>query len=1090
MSTVNSSKLLGTIRSLESSFNNASVEVDKVNHSPPISNDYSDIGDVAFSCVHCGALLWYAKRNRKNRQTQNPEFSLCCMNGKVDLPLLKTAPDTLVQLHNNVDERSKHFLRNIRAYNMIFSFTSFGGKVDRSVNNGSTPYVFKVGGQVHHLVGSLLPVDNTTPKFAQLYIYDTDNEMGNRMNCLRNCDKAENLDTEIVSSLQKMVDDNNVIAQSFRCARDRYKKGDFNGLKMRLIRKRDKDGRTYNLPTASEIAALVVGDIDSSIGDRDIILETQSGTLKRIDVKHPLYLALQYPLLFSYEFQKRGLPHAHILLFLHPHDKPSTASDIDSLISTEIPNPNDNPALHEVVNNFMIHGPYGVANLKSTCMHGGKCTKRFPKKFLPGTTIDEEGFPHYKRRYDGITVNKKGVHLDSRYVVPYNAKLLLKYQAHMNVEYTCQSIAIKYLFKYIHKGNDRVTATFHHSPTNSQTTSSTDEIKMFYDCRYISSCEAVWRILGFEIHSRYPLVQRLSFHLPDQKFVVFKDDSSISEVMTNAMEKKSMFEAWMEANNKYDEGRGLTYPEFPTKFVYQENNHEWHPRKRGFSIGRLTHVPPKNRDDYYLRMLLNTQKGCKNYEDLRIVSGVIFPTFKEACYSLGFLDDDKEYIDAIKEASFWASGHYIRRLFALLLFCNNMSRPKYVWEQCWKLLSDDILYQQRKNMNRQDLVMTDEQIKNVSLAEIESCLQSNGKSLCNYPTMPCPTGESVLHVTNKLILDELSYDRSLLAKEHQHLLASLTEEQRNVYHRIMEATSANKGGFFFLYGFGGTGKIFIWKTLSAAFRSIGEIVLNVASSGIASLLLPGGRTAHSRMCIPIDISEDSICNIKQNSPQAELLSRAKLIIWDEAPMVHKFCFEALDRTLRDILRFSNQKSFETSFGGKVVVLGGDFRQILSVIPHGGRQEIVHATINSSHLWHYCQMLTLTKNMRLYSQGSNNDVMEIKMFSEWLLDVGDGKVGDNVDGYSTIKIPDEILINDCNDPISALVEFAYPNLLKNMLNASFFQERAILTPTLADVSMLNEYLMSKIPEEEKVYLSLDSICKAEGNNNVEEEAFPP
>lgn len=81
-------------------------------------------------------------------------------------------------------------------------------------------------------------------------------------------------------------------------------------------------------------------------------------------------------------------------------------------------------------------------------------------------------------------------------------------------------------------------------------------------------------------------------------------------------------------------------------------------------------------------------------------------------------------------------------------------------------------------------------------------------------------------------------------------------------------------------------------------------------------------------------------------------------------MVNRFAFEALDRTLRDIMRFSNDNSSERPFGGKIVVLGGDFRQILPVIPRATREDVVFATINSSKLWSYCKVLKLTKNMRL------------------------------------------------------------------------------------------------------------------------------
>ena len=117
-------------------------------------------------------------------------------------------------------------------------------------------------------------------------------------------------------------------------------------------------------------------------------------------------------------------------------------------------------------------------------------------------------------------------------------------------------------------------------------------------------------------------------------------------------------------------------------------------------------------------------------------------------------------------------------------------------------------------------------------------------------------------------------------------------------------------------------------------RSKGKIALAVASSRIAALLLPGGRTAHSRFHIPINVNDDSTCDIKQRTQAAELLSKTSIILWDEAPMAHRNCFEAVDRTLRDILQIEDPQNAEKPFGGKVVVLGGDFRQILPVVRKG------------------------------------------------------------------------------------------------------------------------------------------------------------
>ncbi|XP_019263781.1 PREDICTED: uncharacterized protein LOC109241497 [Nicotiana attenuata] len=127
--------------------------------------------------------------------------------------------------------------------------------------------------------------------------------------------------------------------------------------------------------------------------------------------------------------------------------------------------------------------------------------------------------------------------------------------------------------------------------------------------------------------------------------------------------------------------------------------------------------------------------------------------------------------------------------------------------------------------------------------------------------------------SNRLIWDELHYNKCVLADEHQQLVKNLTHEQESVYEKIIRDVNEDKGGFFFLYGFGGTGKTFIWRTLSSALRSRGDIVLTVASSGIASLLLPGGRTAHSRFAIPLNVTGDSTCNIKQESTYPDFNSR-------------------------------------------------------------------------------------------------------------------------------------------------------------------------------------------------------------------------
>jgi ATP-dependent DNA helicase PIF1 len=249
----------------------------------------------------------------------------------------------------------------------------------------------------------------------------------------------------------------------------------------------------------------------------------------------------------------------------------------------------------------------------------------------------------------------------------------------------------------------------------------------------------------------------------------------------------------------------------------------------------------------------------------------------------------------------------------------------------------------------------------------------------------------------------------------------------------------------------------MWRTLASSLRSKSQIVLTVASSGIASLLLPGGRTAHSKFKIPVPTLDNSTCDIHYNDDLAVLLQQTKLIIWNEAPMAHRFCFEALDKSLKDVM--SSYKNSETVFGGKVVVFGGDFRQILPVVPRGSRSDIVHASISSSKIWDHCKVLTLTKNMRLQNSG---DPVELKKFSDWILKVGEGRLSEPNDGYAEIDIPKELLLVDYADPISAIVESTYPNLVGKYKCPKFLESRAILASTIDVVDEINTYVLSKIP----------------------------
>lgn len=144
-----------------------------------------DLGDPTYVCGSCQAQLWYDERAHKCIRANPPEFSLCCLKGTVKLPLLDRPPYLLSALLSGEDSRSSNYKENIRAYNSMFAFTSLGGKIENVYNEGGGPPQFILSGQNFHRIGSLIPEGGCNPRFAQLYIYDTDNEISNRFHHFR-----------------------------------------------------------------------------------------------------------------------------------------------------------------------------------------------------------------------------------------------------------------------------------------------------------------------------------------------------------------------------------------------------------------------------------------------------------------------------------------------------------------------------------------------------------------------------------------------------------------------------------------------------------------------------------------------------------------------------------------------------------------------------------------------------------------------------------------------------------------------------------------------------------------------------------------
>ena len=233
--------------------------------------------------------------------------------------------------------------------------------------------------------------------------------------------------------------------------------------------------------------------------------------------------------MYAIEHQKRGLPHTHCLFTLSDEDKIKTADDVDNIISAALPNRYIQPELYNVILTHNVHGPCGRLNPNSICMVEGYCSKNFPKVFCSETDVSIDGYPIYRRRNksDETHFTRNNIQVDSRFVVPYNSFLSLKYNAHINVELCSTVKVIKYIDKYITKGYDctRIGVQIN-SNENIEKVIDYNEIKQYLNCRYISSQVPTWHLQDFPIHGQSHNVIMLSIHLKHGQSIFFESQSN------------------------------------------------------------------------------------------------------------------------------------------------------------------------------------------------------------------------------------------------------------------------------------------------------------------------------------------------------------------------------------------------------------------------------------------------------------------------------------------------------------------------------------------------------------------------------------
>ena len=563
------------------------------------------------------------------------------------------------------------------------------------------------------------------------------------------------------------------------------------------------------------------------------------------------------------EFQKRGLPHMHLLITLAHGFKITSPEIVDKFIFAELPDP-QNVVLQEIVLKNMIHGPCG-----NWCMVHEKCSKRFPKSFIHETNMDENGYPNYRRRDTGISYEQRnGNVIDNRWVVTYCPTLLETFNCHINVEVVTSIRSVKYLYKYIYKGHDAATVTIGES--NDGRLINHDEIQDFIETRYVGPVEACYRILSKSLQDKSHSIIRLPVHLPNQQSVIIS--GNVNSIADNLNYSSSMLLDYFKLNLANAKARQYFYADIPSHFVYKKQKTtdatvtSWQVRRQHFNcIGRMYSISPTQLELFHLRLLLLHVKGATSFDSLKTVDGIIQPTFTAACLALGLIEDDQEWIRAMEEATVWMMPLQLRLLFIRILIHCQPVCPEELWDKFKDAMSEDF---SRTN----EIVVSNR----IAYSHINDLLNKEGRSLADFPTMEQRVEQCVSCNTNNEVL---SLQR--IAEIGQQQYMKLNDEQREIVDTVLHAVEINNhdsNNCIYIDGPGGSGKTFIYTTLYNMLSSKNIKVYSMAFTGIAATLLPHGKTVHKTFGIPVPMYHDSSSNIKAQSKDGLILKEADVFI--------------------------------------------------------------------------------------------------------------------------------------------------------------------------------------------------------------------
>eukprot|EP00794_Sanderia_malayensis_P012595 gene12595-biopygen10032 len=441
-----------------------------------------------------------------------------------------------------------------------------------------------------------------------------------------------------------------------------------------------------------------------------------------------------------------------MIISLANEDKPRTPEHVDRIISAEIPDENTHVHEHRIVKKHMMHGPCGILNPSCVCMQDGKCKKKFPKDLTQQAEFNVNGYPLYRRR--GQTTAQLRQHrLNDSWIVPHNLKLLLKFDCHMNVEVCTTVKSVKYIFKYIHKGNDMAHVEIRegHEEANSRQDIVHDEIRQYLNSRYVGPHQAVYKLMQYEMHDKSHTIIRLAIHLPHQQPVYFTHPEQAAQRNTD-----SMLMAYFSLNQREENAHRYLYQDIPEHYTYNKSAKKWQQRKRQSA----------------------KEKGQPPLKTSEQLTGSL-TTRSRMQQELSLLEDDAEHIRCLQDAVVFHLPAQMRQLFATLILFQTPNDIHALFTEFQEDMAEDYV---RHGQLQDPNATFQQQHIHMCLADIQKNLHIHGKSLKDFPEMPQLPAN---YAQPQQPADEINIEQE--REQGQRMFEQLNPEQLQIHNTIVQA---------------------------------------------------------------------------------------------------------------------------------------------------------------------------------------------------------------------------------------------------------------------------------------------------------------